>query len=292
MIDLLWWVLRIVGGVLAVAVLVLLYGIFIERYLVRFPRYTIPVPNLPQAFEGTTIVHISDVHLSPLVPRWFLARLFRKVEALDKDIIVCTGDYVLGREVPGRVDAVWSLLRELDAPLGVYSVLGNCDHWADDRRSRKQLSDSGQDVRGRAVVIEKDGEALWIAGAGDLQEDHIPLDEVLRTIPSEACRIVLAHNPDTADTEFTERIDLMIAGHTHGGQVELPFIGIPMLPVENKTYSYGLKRSPKDQLVFISKGIGWGIFPGRLNSFPEIPILELVRAAPVAEARLPRPRGG
>jgi predicted MPP superfamily phosphohydrolase len=87
------------------------------------------------------------------------------------------------------------------------------------------------------VVIDMLWLLLWIAGAGDLQEDHIPLDEVLRAVPSEACRIVLAHNTDTADTEFAKRVDLMIAGHTHGGQVELPFIGVLMLPVENKTVS-------------------------------------------------------
>ena len=280
MIDLVWLLLAIVVGILGFSALVLFYGIFIERYLVRFPRHTIPVPNLPESFRGTTIVHVSDVHLSPLVPRWFLARLFRKVEALEKDIIVCTGDYVLGRDVPERVNAAWSLLRELRAPLGVYSVLGNCDHWADDARSRQMLSDSGQDVRGKAIAIRKGDQTLLIAGAGDLQEDHIPLDAVLGAAPSEACRILLAHNPDTADTEFAERVDLVIAGHTHGGQVELPFFGIPMLPVENKNYSYGLKRSPKGHLVFISKGIGWGIFPGRLNSFPEIPILKLVPASP------------
>jgi predicted MPP superfamily phosphohydrolase len=193
---------------------------------------------------------------------------------------VTTGDNVLGRDVPERVDEAWSLLGGLRAPLGVFSVLGNCDHWAGAERSLLRLRESGQDVRGRAVAIEKSGQRLWIAGAGDLLEDHLPLDQVLAEVPEGDCRIVLAHNPDTADTEFTARIDLMLAGHTHGGQVELPLIGIPMLPVKNKTYSYGLKTTPKGFPVFISKGIGWGIFPGRLNCFPEIPILELVPAKP------------
>jgi len=269
---------EIAAGLLAAVVAVLLYGIFVERYLVRFPHHRIPVPNLPPAFAGTTVVHISDVHLSRLVPGWFVARLFRKVASLDKDLIVTTGDNVLGREVPERVDQVWALLGALRAPLGVFSVLGNCDHWAGAERSLRRLGESGQDVRGRAVAVEKDGQRLWIAGAGDLLEDHLPLDEVLAAVPEADCRIVLAHNPDTADTDFTARVDLMLAGHTHGGQVELPLIGIPMLPVKNKTYSYGLKPTPKGFPVFISKGIGWGIFPGRLNCFPEIPILELVPA--------------
>ena len=266
-----------VAGLLLVTLAVLFYGIFVERYLVRFPRYRIPVPNLPTAFVGMIVIHISDVHLSTLVPRWFIAGLLRRVAALQKDLIVTTGDNVLGRNVPERVDEVWSLLRELRAPLGVFSVLGNCDHRASAERSLQRLAESGQDVRGRAIAVEKNGQRVWIAGAGDLLEDHLPLDEVLANVPDGECRIVLAHNPDTADTAFDSRIDLMLAGHTHGGQVELPLIGIPMLPVKNKNYSYGLKAAPKGFPVFISKGIGWGIFPGRLNCFPEIPILELVR---------------
>jgi hypothetical protein len=89
---------------------------------------------------------------------------------------------------------------------------------------------------------------------------------------------VLAHNPDTADTAFNSRIDLMISGHTHGGQVQLPFLGAPVLPVRNKEYSSGLKRSPRGTRVFISRGIGWAVYPIRLNCLPEIAVLELVPA--------------
>ena len=92
------------------------------------------------------------------------------------------------------------------------------------------------------------------------------------------CRIVLAHNPDSADTDFEGRIDLMLSGHTHGGQIRIPFYGPPVLPVSNKTYSSGLKISTKQHPVFISRGIGWAIYPVRFNCFPEIPVLELVPA--------------
>lgn len=90
--------------------------------------------------------------------------------------------------------------------------------------------------------------------------------------------VVLAHNPDSANTSYRKRIDLMISGHTHGGQVNLPFLGAPFLPVQNKEYSSGLKRSPRGCPVFISKGIGWAICPVRFNCFPEIAVLELVPA--------------
>jgi predicted MPP superfamily phosphohydrolase len=115
-----------------------------------------------------------------------------------------------------------------------------------------------------------------LAGAGDLWEDHSDLDDLLRKVPGSECRIVLAHNPDTADTKYSSRVDLMISGHTHGGQVDIPFVGTPVLPVRNKNYSSGLKRSPRGCRVFISKGIGWAIYPVRFNCFPEIAVLELV----------------
>jgi len=115
-------------------------------------------------------------------------------------------------------------------------------------------------------------------GGGDLWEDHIPLDELLRSIPGDECRIVLAHNPDSADTPYTARVDLMLCGHTHGGQVVIPFYGPPVLPVANHAYSSGLVTSPRGTLVFISKGIGWAVYPARFNCFPEIAVLELLPA--------------
>ena len=116
-------------------------------------------------------------------------------------------------------------------------VFGNHDHWADTGRSQHWLSQSGQDLRHKIVPIDKNGSRIWLVGAGDLWEDHKELDELLSGIPESDCRIVLAHNPDTADTEFLSRVDLMICGHTHGGQVSIPFVGTPVLPVRNKTYS-------------------------------------------------------
>jgi predicted MPP superfamily phosphohydrolase len=107
-------------------------------------------------------------------------------------------------------------------------------------------------------------------------EDHRSFDYLTQR-SREDCRIVLAHNPDSADTGFSERIDLIICGHTHGGQVYIPFYGTPpFLPVQNMNYNFGLKTSKKGLPVFISKGVGWGAFPVRFNCPPEIAVLELV----------------
>ncbi len=160
----------------------------------------------------------------------------------------------------------------------MYSVLGNHDHWGSTERSLYWLEKSGHNLRGKVTYLEKNGQRVWFAGIGDFHEDPLLLDPILQQIPENECRIVLAHNPDSADTAFDGRIDLMIAGHTHGGQVNIPFYGPPVLPVKNKNYSFGLKMSTKQHQVFISRGIGWAIYPVRFNCYPEVPLLQLTRA--------------
>jgi len=209
------------------------------------------------------------------MPLWMIENVIRRANEIHGDAIVCTGDYVHERNSVKQIDAVWPILSQLKATHGVFSVLGNHDHWADTARSQYWLTETGQDLRHKAVLIEKNGQRLWLIGAGDLWEDHRDVDGLLRQAPGSDCRIVLAHNPDTADTGFAGRVDLMISGHTHGGQVNIPFLGTPILPVQNKTYSSGLKLSPRGLRVFISRGIGWACFPVRFNCFPEIAVLEL-----------------
>ena len=264
------------GGMVGAAGLLASYPVFIERYLILTNHYLVPVPNLPQAFSGLRVVQLTDLHYGSLVPLAVIWYVIDRANSLRHDLIVCTGDYVHERAATTQIDTVWPLLARLEAPLGVQSVLGNHDHWANTERSQHWLRLTGQDLRHKTKTIEKSGEKLWIAGAGDLWEDHRNLDDIMSGIPESDCRIVLAHNPDTADSRFSTRIDLMISGHTHGGQVDIPFFGPPVLPVRNKTYSNGLKTSPRGTRVFISKGIGWAIYPVRFNCPPEIAVLELV----------------
>ena len=263
------------GGLIGAAGLLASYPVLIERYIILTNHYRIKMPNLPQAFSGFRIVHLTDFHYGSLVPLAVIRHVTHRANSLQRDLVVCTGDYVHERTATTQIDTVWPLLGELKAPFGVYSVLGNHDHWANTRRSQQWLQDTNQDLRHKAKAIERDGHRLWIVGAGDLWEDHRDLDEIMSGIPDSDCRIVLAHNPDTADSQFSARIDLMISGHTHGGQVVIPFVGPPVLPVRNKTYSSGFKTSPRGMGVFISRGIGWAIYPVRLNCPPEIAVLEL-----------------
>ncbi len=251
------------------------YPVFIERYAVQVNNYTIPVPNLPDEFHNFRIVHLTDFHYGFLMPEFIIEYVVEKTSLLEKDMIVCTGDYVDKRNTTKEIDVIWPILGKLCADYGVYSVLGNHDHWASFSRSMEWMKKTGQDLRHKAIPIEKNGKRIWIGGAGDLYEDKDGIDEAFHSVPAGECKIVLAHNPDTADSYFRTRIDLMISGHTHGGQVQLPFAGPPILPVQNKLYSNGFIRAKKTNL-FISKGLGWSIIPVRFNCYPEISVLNLV----------------
>jgi hypothetical protein len=251
------------------------YPLFIERRRFQINTYEIPVPNLPQTFNGFTIVQLTDIHYGFLMPLNVVKKLLKKATSIKRDIIVCTGDNVHQRNNTNQIDTLWPELSKLAAPRGVYSVLGNHDHWADFSRSQYWLNKSGQNLRHKAISVNRGTERIWIGGCGDYMEDQIGLDQAFRNVPARDCKIVLAHNPDTADTFFKTRVDLMICGHTHGGQVKIPFWGTPVLPVHNKSYSNGLVSTPKTR-VFISKGLGWAILPVRFNCLPEIAVLKLL----------------
>jgi len=252
------------------------YPLLIERMTVLTNEYRIAVPNLPEAFSGFRIVQLSDIHYGRLTPLIFIKGIVERANDLKPDLIACTGDYVYRKSSSDEIDEVWQVLSRLSAPHGVWSVLGNHDHWSDAARADYWLKKNGQDLRHKAVRIERNGQALWLAGAGDLMEDHRNLDQVLTKIPDRDCRIVLAHNPDTADSDYSRRIDLILAGHTHGGQVQIPFYGPPYLPVRNKNYVSGVVTTSRSSQMFISRGIGWSILPVRFNCYPEIAVLELV----------------
>jgi len=251
------------------------YSFYIERQTVLVNRYRIPLNDLPPAFHGFTIAHLTDLHLGYLVSEAFIEEIVQRTNRLNVDVIVCTGDYVHERNTLAEIDKVWPILGKLTAKDGVYSVLGNHDHWADTLKSLYWLERSGQNIRHQSKAIYRGKQRIVIGGAGDFWGDKLNIDQAFAGSDENDCRILLAHNPDSVDSDFKTPLSLTLSGHTHGGQVVIPFWGPPRLPVENKRYSSGLITTPRTQL-FISKGIGWAILPVRFNCYPEIAVLELV----------------
>ena len=270
--------ISLIGGVTA---LLGSYPVLIERNIVQVNRYKIPIANLPSSFHGFTLAQITDLHLGFLVSESFVEGIVHRTNKLQTDLIVCTGDYVHARNTTQQIDKVWPILSKLEAKHGVYSVLGNHDHWADSNRSLYWLNRTGQNIRHECKAIYKGSDRILLGGAGDYWEDKLKIDKTFYGSDQNECKVLLAHNPDSVDTAYNTSLSLVLSGHTHGGQVVVPFLGPPVLPVKNKDYSSGLIATHKTQL-FISRGIGWTIYPIRFNCCPEIAVLELVNPGVIA----------
>lgn len=259
--------------------IVAMTGVYGVSSALRFEvnTYWIPVPNLPMSFNGFTIVQLTDLHHGFGIPVSVIDRVIHQVNLLEKDAIVCTGDYIHGGDGLSAIDTVWSRMMTLKAREGVYSVLGNHDHMFDNGEySLSWLDKSGQGVRHKATSISRGGERIWIGGAGEMWRDTLGIDEAFRNTPPEECKILLSHFPDAADSTFETRVDLMICGHTHGGQIAIPPFASRMS---------GLHKRGGTQ-VYISRGIGWYLAPVRINCAPEISVLKLVPAVSASTGKV------
>jgi uncharacterized protein len=259
-----------------------LYAGEIARHELEIVNRTIPIANLPDSFHGYRIVQLSDIHLDEFTEPFFLERVVRKVNALDPDLVLLTGDFVTrgsltfvaGNHAAHRCAEV---IATLTAPLR-YAILGNHDVTVSAPMVIHALASRGTPVLvNRHIAIEKNGSRLWLCGLEDPGTSHPDLDLTIPAKP-EAPVILLSHEPDYADTVTAhprgQFVDLMLAGHSHGGQVRLPFLGPLILPPMGEKYPEGFYRFNRMQL-YVNRGLGTVGLPFRLNCPPEITVLTL-----------------
>lgn len=238
----------------------------------------IVVRDLPQTFHGYRIAFLTDLHVSPIVPRWWLDRAVGQAMTLGADLIVLGGDFV--DDDPHYVPDVVSILAPLRAPDGVFGVLGNHDHYVGAQHVREALRAAGvRELLNSNTTITRGDAALAVCGVGDLEMDAIDFAAAGAGLPDGVPRIVLSHDPDVfAYWPDQVRCDLMLCGHTHGGQAYLPFIGPPFVPSQfGFRYLEGWFREGAKQL-YVSRGIGTSGVPFRWRCPPELTLIELVRA--------------
>lgn len=270
----------------AVSAVILLYGFSTERYALSVNTYPLYFDGLPAAFDGYTILLVADLHYGLFMSEPWIREILKRANRAGADCIIGAGDYVKKKRTRSQLDAVWPMLKTLKAPDGVWFVNGNHDQWADHAYSLRLLEESGTSLRHRSMLIRRGSEAIAVAGCGDARGGDEPgLDTALAGIPAGLFTIVVAHNPGTADLPHRKKVDLYLCGHTHGGQIVIPFIQHPvMIPPDWPDYDSGLKHNAENEAIFISRGIGWGIVPVRLNCPPELALIQLrkKKAGPVA----------
>lgn len=248
---------------------------WLEVNLVR-----LPLPGLGAAFRGFRLAQLSDIHIGGWMDRARLAAVVNAVLEAAPDAVALTGDYVSGHRPNGSfLDGLADLragLTRLSSALPVYGVLGNHDYWTDPTRVRAALAGAGvRELTNHFVTITRGSDRLHIAGLDDAWEGDPQVERVAAALPAGGVAILLAHEPDVADRSAkTGRFALQLSGHTHGGQVVLPFIGPPVLPYLGHKYPCGLYRVD-GLLQYTNRGVGMAGLEVRFNCRPEVTVFIL-----------------
>lgn len=260
------------------------YGWQVERTQLEVSSYDIAMPNLPASLVGLKIAVLSDWHCGPYTPQDYLLHCMEVVNRSKPDLILMPGDFVLiHHQYFGRAAELIARLHS-QVPGGILATWGNHDHVHGIQHGLPKLEKAGARLlsnQSLRLTPEKtwsanlDGPGLLVGGAEDLWFGHCDLEQTLRGAHSKLPRLVMAHNPDTAEHQPQHQIDLMVSGHTHGGQLRLPLIGSPLVPSDfGDKYLHGLVQAP-GYPVLVTRGLGVSGLPMRLGSPPELAILSL-----------------
>jgi uncharacterized protein len=262
-----------------------LYSGEIARHELEISQVPLAIPRLPDAFSGMKIAQISDIHFEEYTESVFLEAVIRRVNALKPDLVVMTGDFVSSKPLPHRFDVGMAfhcarVLSAMECPLR-YAVLGNHDVRAGAAMVTEAITHHKIPLLADASVpLERGNDRIWLAGIRDALEQEPDLSSALpaqRRIDHEPL-ILLAHEPDFCDRARGHEIDLILSGHTHGGQIRLPF-GPPLfLPELGKKHVQGLFHLAGGGQLYVNRGIGTVGLPFRLYCPPELTVFTLSRA--------------
>ena len=255
-----------------------LYTRFVEPQWVEYVRVPMPLRNLPRALTGTTLVQLSDLHIGNRFDWRYLVKALQRVQQLQPDFVVYTGDYV-SYESPQQFDQLSTVLQH--APLGrlgTAAVLGNHDYG-----HGSQQPEVAQEITQRLVAVgipvlrNEIGHfsGLQIGGIDDWWGPNFDAIRVTSQLEPALPTVLLSHNPDTMDLPVWSNYQgWVLSGHTHGGQVKPPFLPPPVLPVLNKHYTAGTFRLNDGRTLYINRALGCSR-PVRFNVRPEVTIFTL-----------------
>lgn len=247
------------------AVALLFYAVFVEPYMIETTPYI--VEN--NALSGVKAVFATDFHIAPYPwEKWRLKRIVRKINEQNPDLVILGGDYVNGHEKSSTMapQKIAEILREITAPK--VAVLGNHDSYFGKEEVIQALKNAGITVLdNQNIRLRVKDHWVTVAGVSDLSTDK---PDVVKAIKNAVAPIIfVTHSPDVFP-QLKGRAMLTLAGHTHGGQIVLPFIGAPLVPSDyGKRYRYGMITEQKS-VMLVSSGLGTSMYPLRFNSKPEI----------------------
>jgi predicted MPP superfamily phosphohydrolase len=270
---------RFLGLSAASAAGLALYAGEISRHELSIEQHTFQLPHLPDAFRGMRIVQVSDFHYAEYTEAFFLRDMVSRINQLTPDMVVLTGDFISFSPMPQsfaqrHAAPCAAILSGIECPLR-YAILGNHDYIVGPEYVAAPLREHGIPVLMNATVaLERGNQRIWLGGLGSACVDKADPAHALAGVPAGEPVILMAHEPDILPDIARYNVDLMLSGHTHGGQVRIPFLPLFHLPEYGEKYIEGLFRLGPTQL-YVNRGIGAVGVPFRFRCPPEITVITL-----------------
>jgi len=253
----------------------IIYGYFEARNIV-LKEISFSSEDIPSSFVGKKIIFVSDIHCCETFTEKDVAKLVEKINSRNPDFVFIGGDHT--RKDTTYYKPFFREISKLKSKYGVFTVLGNHDHWENANLIQEGLTECGFNIcDNRSYWIKEGNDSIKIGGVGDYWEDDQLLENTTNDVTSSDFCILLSHNPDYMENLDTDRVDLMLSGHTHGGQITffglfapiMPSTGHPEYPQTGQKYRYGWKEKG-DIRLYVTSGIGMGGVPLRFFAAPEI----------------------
>lgn len=257
---------------LAAGLVQLARAAFAEPYQLAVERHAIALKRLPRELDGLKIVHLSDIHHSPFTGRGQVERAVEVANSLQPDIIALTGDYISHERE--YIQPCAEILGRLRARRGVYAVLGNHDNWVDAELITDLFRLAGiQVLNNEGMRFEDSGASFWLAGVNDTMVGLEDLPLALAGSRADEMKLLLAHNPVILRRAARAGVDLVLSGHTHGGQVTWRPERSASGRVRRRILR-GLGRRGETQ-IYVTRGLGTVVLPVRYGCLPEVSLLQL-----------------
>lgn len=271
------WLVRIAGGILAALTVLGAYAFWYEPASLQTVDYPVPLDG---RLGRLRVAVIADLHAgSPYINTEKIDEIVRLTNAERPDVILLAGDYVIHGILGGRrmaIEEAAEHLRPLAAPLGVFAVLGNHDHWENAAKITAAFRRVGiHTLENASTNLGSETSGFTLVGIGDYMTRHHNVAKAIAGVGEAARTLCFTHTPDIFPELPAGACDLLIGGHTHGGQVWLPFVGRLVVPSRyGQHYAAGLVKERREAL-FVSSGVGTSILPVRFGVPPEITILDI-----------------
>lgn len=275
---------RLIKGIFRIIFTLILIGlgIFIDARYIEPKLLTVKeqeiITNKLILKEPLKIVQFSDVHLGRDYTLGDFKKVVNKINALEPDFIIFTGDLIDDNKNFNQEEGTIALLKELRATYGKFAVYGNHDHGGNGTKRYARMMEQSDFVllkdKSKQVTLS-DGQNLMVIGIDDIVLGHPNIQKTLQGINANTFNLFISHAPDVIEVVKDQPIDLQLSGHSHGGQVRIPFLGAPFTPPFGEKYVKGLYQieESKRMILYVNSGIGTSQVPYRFMNLPEITLL-------------------